>query len=465
MDVFDKIFQNDSLTIIFKDKTIGCGELKKKVLAAAYYLIEKNIKENERVVILGNNSSDFVILILALWKIGAVPVPLNSNFTAIELQNLIELITPKTVLIDKTLNKTPQIENQSRIDYPFEFSEVGSTQIFKPFSNLDRTALIIFTSGSSGKPKGAKLSFNNLIKSAEAQNNFLELGQEDKYLASLPFYHIGGFSIITRTLLSGGVIIIPDSFKIETTIDEITKYQPKSVSLVPTQLKRMIERDFMPPNSLKNVLLGGSYLDNKLISEAIKNGWKIIKVYGSTETCSFITAKIINSEKDISNSLGKVIGKNEIKIMYGRIAVKGESIMQGYLNQPANFTDEGFFITEDYGRINTNYELLIDGRREDIIISGGKNISVTEIENIIIEFDKIEDAVVIGLKDDEWTEIVAVVAVPFENEIFPLADLNNFLSKKIAGFKLPKKLFFVDEIPRNEMGKVMRRELLKIINR
>ena len=463
MGKFGQIFQQDSEAIIFKNEILKYPELQKRILSAANYLFDKNIRENDKVIILGSNSSDFVILILALWKIGAVPVPLNFNLNENELNSLIDIISPDTVLVDKVLKDLPQLLNHNCINYPFEFYNNEGDTKFQSDSNSEKTALIIFTSGSSAKPKGVKLSFNNLFKTAKEQNKFLGLNRNDKYLASLHFYHIGGFSIIIRTLLSGGTIVIPNSLKINDTNDAINKYHPTSISLVPIQLKRMIEKDFTQPEYLKNVLLGGSFIENNLVAAAINKKWKLIKVYGSSETCSFISAKRITSGNNISNSLGKVIGKNEIKIIDGHIAVKGESIMKGYLNQPAYLTEEGFFITEDIGYFNKNNELIIEGRRDDILISGGENISLKEIENYVKNFKRIKDAVVLGLEDDEWGEIITVVAVTFGNDLFPLTDLNEFLSKNVAKFKLPKKIFFIDEIPRNEMGKVMREELKKII--
>jgi len=460
MKILDQISQNDSPAIIFKDIAINYSELQNRILKTSHYLLENDINADDRIIILSNNSVEFIILVFSLWNIGAIPVPTNPNFTKNELNKIIEQVQPKRILIEENLKI--KISSEGIIEFPINISLKNIAD--KKTLDKDNTALIIFSSGSSGEAKGIKLSYNNLFNSAKSQIKFLALKKENKYLASLPFYHIGGFSIITRTLFSRGIIIIPDSIKNDDIITAVEKYKPNSISLVPTQLKRLLDSNLKPYTDLKNVLIGGNFIDNSLVEEAVKNGLNIIKVYGSTETCSFITAKRISLNNLNSNSVGKIIGNNKIKFIYNKIAVKGESVMQGYFNQQADFTDDGYFITEDIGYLDNNNELIVEGRQDDIIISGGENISLKEIGNYLNKFKKLKDYAVIGLKDKEWGEIVTVVAVSKNNELFPLTDLNNFLSKYIAKYKLPKKLIFADQIPRNEMGKVLRNELKRILN-
>lgn len=462
MKILDHIPQNDSVAIIFDDDNLSYSGLQKRILNTSHYLLKKEIRENDRVIILSYNSVEFIVLIFSLWNIGAIPVPTNPNFTENELNKIIKQVSPRKILIEEKLKNKLKVSSNDIITFPIKIFDKNIRD--KKTLDENKTALIIFSSGSSGEVKGIKLSFNNLIKSAKAQIKFLELKEGNKYLASLPFYHIGGFSIITRTLFSGGTIIIPTSIKNDELTIAIEKQKPDSLSLVPTQLKRILEMKFKPNINLKNVLLGGSFIDKSLVEESVKNGWEIIKVYGSTETCSFITAKRINSKNYKSNSLGKIIGRNKIEIIDNKIAVKGESVMQGYFNQQADFTDDGYFITEDIGCFDENNELIIEGRKDDIIISGGENISLKEIETYLNKFEKIKDSTVVGLNDKEWGEIVVAVVVSKNNQLFPLTDLNNFLSKYLAKYKLPKKIFFVDEIPRNEMGKVLKDELIGKIN-
>jgi len=460
MNILDHIPQNDSIAIIFNDKNINYSELQKRILDTSHFLLLNDINDNDKVIILSNNSIDFIILVFSLWNIGAIPVPVNPNFTEYEINKIIEQVQPKKILIEENLNR--EISSNDIIKFPFNFTVRNISD--KILIDNNKTALIIFSSGSSGKVKGIKLSYNNLINSAESQIKFLDLNKENKYLASLPFYHIGGFSIITRTLFSGGTIIIPNSIKNEDIITAIKKHKPDSISLVPTQLKRLLEKKFKPSVNLKNILIGGSLIDSGLVNEAVKKGWEIIKVYGSTETCSFVAAQRVNSKNLNSKSVGTVFGENKIKIIDNKIAIKGKSVMQGYFNQQADFSDDGYFITEDIGYLNDNYELIVEGRKDDIIISGGENISLKEIEYYVNKFEKIKDFAVIGIKDKEWGEIVAVIVVSKNNNLFLLNDLNEFLSGYLVRYKLPKKIFFVDEIPRNEMGKVLRNELIGKIN-
>ncbi|PJB00225.1 MAG: o-succinylbenzoate--CoA ligase [Ignavibacteriales bacterium CG_4_9_14_3_um_filter_30_11] len=461
MEILNYIPLNNSAAIIFNDITINYSKLHNKISKTSNSLLENNIKLDDRVILISNNSIDFIIQVFSLWNIGAIPVPINPNFTKNELNNIVDQVLPEKILVEENINVKLDISTNDIINFPIKNSDKNI--INKINIDKNKTALILFSSGSSGKAKGIKLSFNNLISSALAQIKFLNLKKENKYLASLPFYHIGGFSIITRTLFSGGAIIIPKSIKNEDIITAIEKHKPNSISLVLTQLKRILEKNFQPSVNLNNILIGGSLIDTSLVIEAVKKGWKIIKVYGSTETCSFITAQRVNPKNLDSKSVGKVLGNNKIKIIDNKIAIKGDSVMQGYFNQQVDFSGDGYFITEDIGYIDENNELFVEGRKDDIIISGGENISLKEIEYYVNKFEKIKDSTVIGIKDKEWGEIVAVSVVSINNDLFLLSDLNDFLSGYLAKYKLPKKIFFVDQIPRNEMGKILRYALMEKI--
>ena len=179
---------------------------------------------------------------------------------------------------------------------------------------LNDPAVIIFTSGSTNKSKGIILSFNSLYNSAINSNQLLRYTHSDRWLASLPFYHIGGFSIITRSLLFGIPLIIPDSLSIEDLIVSLNKWQPTFISLVAAQLKKLVDDEVSPNYEIKNCLIGGGFSDMELIVKAYELGWPVNIVYGSTETSSFVTALLKDEILIKPNSVGRAVPTNRIRI-------------------------------------------------------------------------------------------------------------------------------------------------------
>ncbi|HKI78416.1 MAG TPA: AMP-binding protein, partial [Ignavibacteriaceae bacterium] len=334
----------DSIALVEQNFKINYSELQENALNYASYLSESGIRSNEYIPILSDNNKEFVYLVLALWTIGAVPVPLNTRLTQNEINKLFVITGSKYIVIQNDIRKNYQFDNSvSQIVFPFELSNPGEIPIQKDNFDKDKTAVVIFTSGSTGSPKGVELSFNNLFKNAQIGNQVLGQGNDKKWLASLPFYHIGGFSIITRALRYGAGLIIPNSLKIDDLAYAIKNQKPTFASFVSTQLKRLIENNIAPNPELKTVLLGGGFIDPKLLEEAFENGWKITIVYGSSETSSFVTANKIESLQSKLDSVGKALSPNEIKIVdsdgkslpansSGELIVKSEAVMKGYIN-------------------------------------------------------------------------------------------------------------------------------------
>ncbi|MCW8804422.1 MAG: AMP-binding protein, partial [Ignavibacteriaceae bacterium] len=212
-------------------------ELNRKVLSIASYFITQNISAADRVGIVSQNDVDFVISILALWQISAVPVPLNTRLTEKEFEGQILLANCSSILTQKEFYEKVKRASKKIINYPFNADDDNS------FSGRDKLelndpAVIIFTSGSTNKSKGIILSFKSLYNSALGSNQLMRYTHSDRWLASIPFYHVGGFSTITRSLLFGIPLIIPDSLSIEDLIKALSSWQPTFISLVSAQLKK-----------------------------------------------------------------------------------------------------------------------------------------------------------------------------------------------------------------------------------
>jgi O-succinylbenzoic acid--CoA ligase len=457
--------------IITTGKTFTYNQLARKSGSIKKHLSEQSVNENDFIGIFGEHTIEFVISVLALWKLGAIPVLLNPKVTQNELNDFLQSANCITLVGSEDQLKKYSITEQKFITLPDDLNE-SSGEEDKREIIPGKTAAIIFTSGSSAKPKGVKLSFNSFYQSGLIGDTILKHSAGDRWLASLPFYHVGGFSIFTRSLLFCVPVVIPRSVKSNELIQSITEFNPTLISFVSTQLKRLVDKRFKPNPELKNVLLGGGYISNELVEDALKLGWKITKVYGSTETASFVTAL---SPKDFDSkpgSVGKPITPNKIiivdenndtlaKNISGEVLISSPALMQGYLNEPdENETKKEYFYSNDIGFIDDDGYLFLESRKSDLIISGGENINPLEVEREILAHPSVKEAAVLPLKSDEWGETVAAVIILEEGiNDFKVEELNTYLENKLAGFKIPKNVFIEKELPKTELGKVEKKKL------
>jgi len=437
-------------------------EFRNKVLKSAGILSAMGLGENDNIAIIGNSDVDFIINLLALWQIKALPVLINPRLTSNEIEEQIITADCKVVLQNKIIKSIDPSIDAKVFSYPFD-EELEQDDI-EPGEELnpEDTAVIIFTSGTSGNSKGVELSFNNLLQSARIGDKIIHHNIEDRWLASLPFYHIGGFSIISRSLLLGTSIIIPESLQIQDLAEVMKNFNPTLSSFVPTQLKRMVEADILPNDELRLTLLGGGFIDQRLVFDAISDGWNITKVYGSTETSSFVSSISGEEIYDKPKSVGTaVIPWGEV----GEIAISSPAVMKGYYNDEAETEkkiEDGFYYTGDMGFVDADNYLFIEARRTDLIVTGGENVNPNEVEKRLIEHPEIVDAAVFPLKDDDWGEIVtAAIVLKDEKSSIELDDLQEFLKDDLASFKTPKKLFVEKELPRNELEKILRSKLIE----
>jgi O-succinylbenzoic acid--CoA ligase len=476
LDINSEIKRNFSTknpAIITTEETTTYYELQELVMETSVSLIDSGIKKGDYVSVISGNNKDFVIVVLALWLIDAIPIPINTRLHIFEIEQLMSISGSKKILIHKSLENKFKFSQQ--LIFPFPKSRKNNFSI-NLFNVENKTAVVIFTSGSTGIPKGVMLSFHNLIRSAEIGDNILNQSSDDRWLASLPFYHIGGFSIITRTLLAGASMIIPDSSEFKDIMESINKFKPTLASFVGTQLKKLIDEEITPQNEFKNILIGGGFVDDELIDTALKKGWKISKVYGSSEVSSFVTALTFKEIKGKIKSSGKAIPPNKILIINeqqeilppnteGEIAVKSDTVFTGYLNneiETKNKLVEGTYYTGDIGYLDEQGYLFVQARRTDLIVTGGENVNPTEIEKSILQIEYIKDCCVIGIEDKTWGQIVAAAIVSTDRTISE-ETIQNILRSKLAGYKIPKRILFVDHLPRTSLGKIEKEKIAPLL--
>lgn len=464
-------FPSNESAIYSSSQSITYPELEIKIQETISHLNSLEIDVNEYVGVLSNNSPEFVALVFSLWIIGATPVLLNNRLLESEISELLYVSGCKRIFISNDLNS--KFGSPGVLKYIFPFNNLSNKNEIQFNINFDNIALVIFTSGSTGKPKGVEITFSNIVQSALIGNQYFAHQENDRWLASLPFYHVGGFSIIIRSLLFGATLIFPESLDIKHIANAIGNVHPTHVSLVSTQLKRLIEFDIRPNKELRRVLLGGGFIESSLIESAIQKGWNVAKSFGATETCSFVSVLTPDQFPEKRESAGKALPPNEILIFddnkniippreIGEIIIKGNSVAKGYINNPQETKKKfsmGIYFTGDYGFLDDDGFLYIEARRNDLIITGGENVNPIEVETELLKHPSINEVCVFSLMEQEWGQIIAAALVVDKNSNITLEEIKSFLKDKLASFKHPKKILIVESLPKTELGKVQKEKL------
>jgi O-succinylbenzoic acid--CoA ligase len=367
------------------------------------------------------------------------------------------LISDREILLNKTANKLEVIY----------FEDIKTTNKNYNFKNpnLSDESVVIFTSGSTSIPKGVVHTFHSLINNIENGKNILNHKKGNSWIASLPFYHIGGFQIICRAFYYGCSIIIPESLDFNHLVKTIKKHKPTHISLVSVQLDKFVNQKIKPPKSLQVSLIGGGFVDDELILQADILGWKPYRVYGSSETASFITAISAIEIKEKPESVGKSLSNVKIKISNdAEILIKSSSLFREYLfnkKETKRKNMHGYYHSGDLGFLDEDGYLFVEARRNDLIVSGGENVNPIEVEKAMRSFDFIKDVCVFPKSNKTWGQIVAAVVVsrdPGKDEKY----LKRELKQKLAGHKIPKEIIFADNLPKTSLGKLEREKIKKI---
>ncbi len=404
----------NAIAVICDEQKISYLELLKLANKSAAYFYDKGIRKNNHIAVISDNSLEFVVAINALWILGAIPVPINIRLSNYEKLKLIEHADCQSIItVGQIAN---QIEFGKKITFSIEEISSMKENIIENNYSPSAIALMMYSSGSTGTPKCVQILFSNLYESFISSDTLINHTTNDVWLASLPFYHIGGFSIITRSLISGCTLILSESVSAKVLVEKILNHTPTYLSLVPTMLAELINLKIKPWNKLKFVFLGGGPIYEKDFKNILNSGWPIVTVYGSTETTSMVAASTpdnlivdgISAGKPLDNVKIKIVNKNE-KIVdkneTGEIVVESKSVASGYYKPLHSFSQnltDWIYRSNDLGRIDEKGNLHILGRIDDIIISGGENISLTEIENIVNQSDFIEDCATLVKADKKW---------------------------------------------------------------
>lgn len=436
------------------------------------------------VGLLAPSSDLMVFIIAACWNLGIPFVHFNPESPKEELANQISRVNPSLIFSANDLIppfkgkviplKTLDLDEILKSDRTFDH-DINSQ---RESINSENVFGYFFTSGTSGSPKIVPLKRRQLLFAAKASANNLKPAENHLWLLCMPLNHIGGISIILRSLLYGSGIYRMDSFKTDPIARLLSKdMQIQAASLVPTMLKRLMElSDFTVHKRFQAILLGGGPINKNLIDEARSRKIPLILSYGMTESCAQIAANALFQENSASiESVGKMFSPNEIDIRdedgeslpageSGTIWLHGPQVFDGYKNRSkSDYLDkEGWFNTGDFGRLDGNNNLFIETRRSDLIISGGENISPYEVEAALESLSEIKEAAVIGLPDEEWGQKVAAAMVVESGKSIDPESIRTNLKKHLSNFKIPKVYKMVEKLPKNRTGKISRKRLSEL---
>jgi O-succinylbenzoic acid--CoA ligase len=302
--------------------------------------------------------------------------------------------------------------------------------------------LVVFTSGTTGSPKGVRLTKGNLSAAASASAQHLGHGPDDNWLLAMPLHHVGGIAIVMRQVFTGGSITLLPEFD-PATFGAAMRGSVTMVSVVPTMLARLLDRG--PFQGLRAVLVGGGPIPDGLLEEAAAQGLPVLPTYGMTETFGQVATLTPGSrlERKVYPLPGVDLGIEAD----GRISVRGPQVSPGYVGEPDRA--EPWFVTNDLGALDDDGALRVHGRADSIIVTGGENVSPERVESVIRGHPRVGDVVVVGIPDEEWGHmLVALYTGPATAQ-----ELAKWAPNRLAGFMVPKRWLAVDAIPHNSTGK------------
>lgn len=431
-----------AIALVSGDKFFSYSSLDLWITKICIKLTAMGIKKNTRLAIVSRNCPEYIALLFALWRIGAVACPINPRFPRTTIHRLLKKIGVYRVWRESDFKK-------------ISHSQSGAVLSKTSFIALDQSATIIFTSGTTALPKAVLHSLGNHIYSALGTNKILPLIKGDRWLLSLPLYHVGGLGILFRVFLSGAAVIIPPQ---EEALDSAIKScKPTHLSVVPTQLYRLLEKQSNKKNlkSFKCILLGGGPVPKSLLQTARHWDLPIHKTYGLTEMASQMVTD------------GKVLSCQRLKISNeGEILVRGKSLFQGYLEGKKikrPLTKDGWFKTGDLGTMDKHGRLKVLGRRDNMFISGGENIYPEEIESILNRLSMITQSIVVPVPNKEFGfRPVAFIKVKSSN--FRLSkNLEAHLKRYLPKFKIPDRFYRWPEEISPASLKIDRKKFINLI--
>ncbi|HET7034657.1 MAG TPA: o-succinylbenzoate--CoA ligase [Thermomicrobiaceae bacterium] len=432
----------------------------------------------DRIATLLTNSHQVPPLVHAMGRLDTLLLPLNTRLSAPELAWQLRDAGAALLLHDArtvalAAEAARQLSGLNVLDVA-ELAGLPETSVLLR-DTLDPAAIhsIVYTSGTTGRPKGALLSYGNHWWNATGSAMNLGSRPDDRWLAVLPLFHVGGMAILLRSVISGFAAEVHERFD-PVAVNQAIDEGATIVSVVAAMLQRMLAaRGDQPyPTTLRCVLLGGGPAPQPLLEECAARGIPVTQTYGLTETDSQVATLAPEDALRRLGSAGKPLYPNALRISEGgrdlppgqpgEILVRGPAVSAGYAGRPeatAEALRGGWLHTGDIGYLDADGYLYVLDRRGDLIVSGGENVYPAEVEAALLAHPAVAEAGVIGVPDSDWGQVPAAFVCPSEGATLTTDDLIDFCAERLARYKVPRRIRIVAALPRNATGKLLRRQL------
>jgi O-succinylbenzoic acid--CoA ligase len=457
----------DALALLTDETAWTYADLQAEVSALAGRMAAAGVKRGQHVGVLMASGPEYVFVVHALARLGAVIVPLNARLTARELAWQVSMANCALLLHDEQYSSLAVAASE----HTRTLSELPRAEsCFAGPLVLDAVQSILFTSGTTGEPKGAQISFAAQFYSAAVSSWRLGHHPDDRWLLCLPLYHVGGLNIVLRSCLYGSAIVLQRGFDPHAIWQAFAAQAVTLISLVPTMLDRLLEArpDAAAPPTLRLVLLGGAAATPALIQRAQARAFPVALTYGLTEANSQVATAPPEAVRRKPGSVGKPLMFTDVHIanesgaplpagQIGEIVVRGPTVMLGYYGQPDHpALRDGSLHTGDLGYLDEDGDLWLVQRRSDLIISGGENIYPAEVEAVLREHPSVADVCVVGIDDPIWGQRPAAAIEIRPGAALSQETLEAFVRERLAGYKVPRSVLFVEALPRTASGKIAR---------
>jgi malonyl-CoA/methylmalonyl-CoA synthetase len=469
------------------------AELGRLVSRTAAHLQSLGVSSGDRVALQLPKSLEFILLNLATLSLGAISLPLNPAYPADELTYFLRdsgasLFFGSSPVHDDLTSKVaqlPDLKHTVVIDAGTS-TDLGRDSNVQPAPNVrprqirqDETAVLVYTSGTTGRPKGAEITHGNLSAMLSALNTAWQWKAEDVLLHVLPIFHIHGlFVALYGALYAGATTRLMGKFDAPRTLELLAQRRCSVFMGVPTTHKRLLDAASgarIDLSSMRLMTSGSDRLPDALFSAYRQTfNYTLVERYGMTET-GINCSNPLDGERRMG-CVGRPLPTVEIRVveagsgqpaengLVGQVQVRGPSVFKGYWRQPeqtaAAFTEDGWFRTGDLGMQEPDGYLALRGRSKDLIISGGMNVYPPEVERVLLEHAAVQAAAVIGCPDSEWGERIVALVVRNSGTSVVEADLIAFCRERLAPYKSPRSVMFRTDLPRNAMGKIQK-EILR----